>query len=65
MTSVKIKTVTTKRVAHSVSFSAEEVADILREYVKAPRNSGVEFDIGYDGWLRGVDISWEEVSYDD
>ena len=65
MSKVKIKTTVTKRTVYSVRFSEEEVAEIRREYVKAPYDSSVEFDIGYDGWLRGVDISWEEVCLDD
>ena len=65
MSKVDIKTTVTKRIANTVRLSEEQVADILREYVQAPRDSSVEFDIGYDGWLRGVVISWEEVSHED
>lgn len=65
MTKVKTKTTVTKRTVHSARFSEEEVEEILREYVKAPHDADVVFNIGYDGWRRGVDISWEEVCQDD
>lgn len=58
MAETKLRIKTTKTVTSSVRFTQDEIESILRAYVGAPAGAEVDIDIGGDGWLRDVTVTW-------